>query len=242
MFKNRTSCFIRTMIMKRRTNCKLCIALPASLLLCYFKGVKNITFFNTKPKGLALSGKLLVADFQSAIASLVTMETAKYQAEQAEQATLQTIQTANSPNNGIFVTPHDIPATSQDALVRSSLDAHLKKVQSEQISKYTLAQIAQLQEEDKHKYTGKKVQITVLNREIGAVESYWYNNQTGRYSQGIMKANSVKGTIEELSFSKNLLIIKPLLASRIVLSARKYFLVSVINPETLEPLVDISIL
>ncbi len=210
--------------------------------VCYFKVVKKTLNMNNTTNDIVRSGSLLIADFQSAIANLITMETAKYAAEQAEQATIQTIETASSPNNGIYVTPYDIPLVSQEWLVQSSLDAHIKKVQAQQITTFTIAQIAQLEAEDKQKYMGKKVRIIVLNSEIGAVESYWVNNQTGQYSQGIIKARVVKGIIEDISFNKNLLIIKPLLASRLLLSARKYFLVAVINPETLEPVVSISLI
>lgn len=199
------------------------------------------SYFAGKSDKVILNGQLLVADFQSAFANLVTMETAKYAAEQSEQATMQTLQTAGA-NNGIYVTPHDIPANAQEVLVRSSLDAHIKKVQAQQIASYTAAQISQLEIDDIAKYQGKKVQITVRDLEIGAVESYWYDQKTGQESRGVIKAKTIKGTIEELSFKKNLLVIKPLLASRILLSARKYFLVSVINPETLAPLISIDLL
>ncbi len=50
----------------------------------------------------------------------------------------------------------------------------------------------------------------------------------------------IKGQIEDIAFAKNLLVVKPLLASRLFLPARKEYFVYVINPETLAPTVQIS--
>lgn len=192
--------------------------------------------------GLVTSGDALVADFQSAIANLVTMETAQYAAELSERAAIQTIQTADRGSNGLYVTPRDIPDAAQQLLLHSSVDAHIKKVQAQQIASYTAGQIAELEATDIKTYLGKKIQVDVIDQEIGAVESYWHDDKTGKESRGVIKAKTVKGIIEELSFSKNLLVIKPLLASRLILSARKFFLVSVINPTTLSPLVSIKLI
>ncbi|HUP26176.1 MAG TPA: hypothetical protein VM124_00840 [Candidatus Limnocylindrales bacterium] len=204
--------------------------------------MKKNAISTANANSIELNGRLLIADFQSAIANLVTAETAKYAAEQSEQATMQTLETVSAQNNGVYVTPRDIPQVSQEALVKSSLDAHIKKVQAEQITSYTAVQISQLEAEDKQKYIGKKMQVIVLDKDIGAIQSYWHDNQTGQSSQGLVKANAIKGVLEDMSFDKNLLIIKPLLASRLLLSARKYFLVSVVNPQTLQPIIDIRLL
>ncbi len=204
--------------------------------------MKQDKLFTGKSNSTTLSGKLLLSDFQSAIANLVTMETAKYAAEQSEQATMQTLEFVSAQNNSLYLTPRDIPRLSQEALVKSSLDAHIKKIQAQQITTYTLAQITQMETDDKQKYIGKKLRINILDQEIGAVQSYWYDDRTGQSSQGEVKASVIKGTLQDMSFNKNLLIIKPLLSSRLLLSARKYFLVSVINPQTLAPIIDINLL
>lgn len=197
---------------------------------------------NFSSGNLVSSGSELVADFQSAIANLVTMETAKYAAKQSENEAIRTIETVSSNSNGVFVTPGDIQVAAQQSLLRSSLDTHIKKVQAQQIESFTAAQISAIEQKDSNRFCGKKVHIAVADSSLNPIESYWYDDRSGQESRGVIKAKSVKGTLEEISFSKNLLIIKPLLASRMILSSRKYFVVSVINPQTLMPLVNVRFL
>lgn len=189
-----------------------------------------------------VSGSLLVSDYRSAMTNLTTVETAKYMARQSEQATIHTIESAALGNNNVFVTPGDIPATSQETLVKSSVNAHLQKVQAEQLKSFTAEQIAQMEQEDKRKYIGKKIRITVTDSAIEPVESLWFDNKTGKYHKGIIKNKVIKGLIEDIVFAKNLLVIKPLWTSRLFLPARKDYFVYVINPDTLAPAVDISLL
>ena len=179
-----------------------------------------------------------MADFVSAMTNLTTAETAKLAARQSEQATLQTIESANPQ----YVTPGDLSPEVQDQLVRSSLNAHLQKVQADQIISLTDQQLSQTEIDDKQKYIGKKARITVLDRKFQPLESYWFNDKTGQEREGVLKSKSINGIIHDLSFRKNVLLLKPTLKSRILLPDRKFIFVYVINPETLIPAVDISLI
>ena len=185
-----------------------------------------------------ITGKMLVDDFQSAMTNLTTAATANFSAEQSELATLQTIEAANPQ----YVTTRDIAPNVQQDLVRSSLNAHMQKVQAEQITTLTGQQLAQMEAEDRQKFIGKKLKITVLDKAFKPIESYWWNKNTGQYSQGTFKSSTLKGKIEDISFRKNLLIIKPTLKSRIIIPDRKFLFVYVINPQTLEPAVELALL
>lgn len=188
---------------------------------------------------MVASGESLVADYVSAITNLTTAETAKYVADKSEQDTISTIASASQ---GQFVMPQYIPPADQESLVRSSLDAHIKKVQAEQLTSFTWNQIVQMETDDKQKYVGRKVQVTILDPVNKPVESYWYNSGTGQYTSGYIKSGSVKGIIEDISIAKNMIILRPTLASRVILPNRKYYAVYVVNPQTLQPLVRIAIL
>lgn len=201
-----------------------------------------LRLFRSKLPAQLLSGPLLVSDFKSAMINLSTAETAKYVAEETEKTTMHTLQSVSTQNNPVYVTPGDIAPDIQDELVRSSLDAHLKKAQSQQISAYANNQLLEMEAKDKQGYMGKKIKITILDQKFKPVESYWQDSQTGEYRQGTIKFKSVKGIIDDLSFHKNVLVIKPSLQSRLILPQRKFFFVYVINPESLEPTVQLDLI
>lgn len=190
---------------------------------------------------LSVSGPLLLADFKFAMNNLSTAATAKYVAERSEQDTLQTINAAAARNN-VYVTPNDLSPEQQSELVRSSLNAHLQKAQSEQIVAFTDQQVAQMEAEDRSNYKGRKVRIRVTDPKFEPIESFWQDKHTGQVRQGRLKTKSIKGIIDDLSFTKNLLVLRPTLKSRLILPDRKYLVVYVINPETLVPAVEIELL
>lgn len=199
---------------------------------------KNLVFSDGQ-SAVAITGGALVADFTAAITNLSTAETAKYVAEQSELNTMSSIEAASQ---GQYVMPQYISPDDQASLVRSSLDAHIKKVQAEQLTSFTWGQIAQMEADDKQKFCGRKVRVTVLEPASQPIESYWYNNNIGQYTSGYVKSRVVKGIIDDISLSKNMIVLKPTLTSRLVLPGRKYFAVFVINPQTLSPLVDLAII
>lgn len=191
--------------------------------------------------GLVVSGELLVADFQSALVNMATADTAQFEAKRSEQIAVQAIADSPHDSNPIFITPRDIPAETQAAVAQASVDAHLKKVQAEQIASFSAAQIAQMEQEDEVKYKGKKVTIDIIDGSSQPVESIWFDNKTGQYQQTIYKKSSCKGTIQEISLTRNVLVLKPSFVSSLILPARKLFAVYVINPQTLSPAVRLHL-
>jgi len=196
-------------------------------------------FWQSKKASLPpVTGQMLVSDFQSAMTNLTTAATANYSAKRSEEETLQTIESANPE----YVTTRDIDPAIQEALVRSSMNAHMQKVQAEQINSLTEHQVAQMEEEDKQKYLGKKIQIQVIDKDFKPLESFWQDKNTGEIRQGQLKSSTIKGTIEDVAFRKNTLVIKPNLKSRLILPDRKFIFVYVINPDTLVPAVQINLI
>ena len=182
-----------------------------------------------------------MADFESAINNIATAQTAKYVARQTEQQTMQTLNQVSAQSNAVYVTPQDIAPDVQTEIARASLDAHLKKAQAAQIDAFAEQQLAETEQADKKDYIGKKVKVTIIDKPFKPVESYWFNDRTGQYDQGNVSFGSVKGLIQDLSFRKNLIVIKPTLRSRIIMPKRKFLFIYVINPETLKPAVDLAL-
>ena len=97
------------------------------------------------------SGDLLIADFQFALTNLATMDAAAAEAQYAEN-NIENALKYNNPDNGVFLTPGDISPEAADILTKSSVDAHLKKVQAQQIKNYTNSQVSQQQLQTLEKY------------------------------------------------------------------------------------------
>lgn len=196
---------------------------------------------NRTPKPV-ISGDLLVSDFISAMTNLSTAETAKYVAKQTEQQAMDELRSVTAHTNPVFVTPSDIDPNAQAHIARSSLDAHLQKAQSEQIAAYAGQQVAQTEADAAQNYRGKKVRVTILDKGFEPVESVWQDKRTGQYRQGTLKRGSVKGIIEEVSLSRNRLVIRPTLGGRLLVPDRKYFFIYPVNPETLQPAVKLTLI
>lgn len=188
-----------------------------------------------------ISGAHLVADFQIAVTNLVTMETAKLAADQSEEATMRSLESVTNGQQA-YLSPQDIPAASQDSIVRASVDAHIKKVQANEISAYTTAQVTELEKDDRRKYSRHKVRVNVIDPNKQSIQSVWFNNKTGQYNNGVIKSKTIKGIIDDVIFEKNLLILRPTLISRTLLPSRKYYFVSVINTQTMEPAVELTLI
>lgn len=190
---------------------------------------------------MPLNGDRLVADFLAALTNRIAAETAHVVAEQSEQDTLQTLASTGTAPGG-YLAPGNIPVNVQETLVRSSLDAHVKKVQAEQVKALAATQLTQMQYQNEAAYLNRRVHIRVIDSSSQPIESYWLSAQTGQESIGTVKGNTVKGVIRTIALDKNVLIIEPTLTSRLFNPARKYFLVYVINPQTLAPAVKITLL
>lgn len=185
-----------------------------------------------------LSGEQLISEFMGAMTNLTTAVTAVHTAGQSEANTIQTIKAAAS---GVYADPDNFPLTSQEALVRSSLNAHIQKVQAEQLSSMARNQITQVEAELNQSYRGKKAVVTVLDQTNQPVESYWLDSHTGKENIHQVNASKIKGIIQEISLFKNALVLKPTASSRMILPARKFFFVYIVNPKTLTPMVTISL-
>jgi hypothetical protein len=186
------------------------------------------------------SGDLLVAEFQTALNNLVTMDSAEAEAQYSE-ANIENALKYQAPQNGVFLTPQDISPEAADALVRNSIDAHLKKVQAQQIKAYASSQVSQQQQEAEQNYKGRKVKITAISNEKDIFIPLWADKRIGQLREGTFKDKTITGTIDDLALDKNLLVIKPTWVWRSVQPDRRFFLVVVINMQTLMPNVEIKL-
>lgn len=187
-----------------------------------------------------INGEQLVADFHSAILNLVTMDFAQAEAKRSEASVTEALQYATSAGNGVYITPGDITPGTADYLVKNSLDAHLKKVQAEQIQTFTLGQVESQQQEALKKYKGRKVRASRVSDSEDTFVPLWADNQTGELKPGKYNGKSVVGFVEDLSFEQNTLVLTPSLSARTINPGRKYFLVAVISLKSLEPAVKIE--
>lgn len=198
-------------------------------------------YFGWRKKRARVTGPALVADFTAALTNLATAETAKYAASQTEQQTIQTINQA-APQNSVYVTPQDMSPAMQATVARSSVDAHLKKVQAEQITAYTEQQLVQMEQAARDNYIGRKVKIKVLDRQFKPLEALWFSSKTGHSSQTAVKYKQIKGVVDDLSLRKNAVVLRPTITSKLFIPDRKFIIVYVINPANLQPAVEIELL
>ncbi|MDQ3123781.1 MAG: hypothetical protein M3Q14_03815 [bacterium] len=180
------------------------------------------------------TGDDLVADFQSAITNLLTMETANYAASQSEQSAIATI-------NRVAEEQNSTQLVDKDYIIKSSLDAHVKKAQAENITQLTITEVTRTEEEAKRYFIGKKVILNATSPQYRPFESLWFDNKSGQYKTSKMSAKSIKGKIEDLSFEKNIIVVRPRYISRLVVSSRQAFIVKVMDLDSMQLLVSINI-
>lgn len=185
-----------------------------------------------------ISGQLLLADYQTAFVSMATVETAKFEAERSENTLLAQLSTIGS---GQYLNPGSISSDLQTNVTRASLDAHIKKVQAEQLKSIGTLELLRLTEQDQADYKKRKVRINILPGQDSPLDSVWFNNQTG-YRTSTLKRKAVVGTIEEVALDKNVLVLKPNLTMRLINPELKSYLVYIIDPATLKPMVDITLI
>ena len=185
-----------------------------------------------------ISGQQLVADFQSVLLSRATADAALMAAERSET---QLMQQLNAASRGSLLNPSNLQDVDSDYVVRASLDAHIKKVQAEQLQTMTNAQISQLIMEDQLAYRGKRVRISVLDAGFEPFDAVWFDQRSG-YTTSTFRKRKIEGRIEELGFEKNLLIIKPKGLIQLINSNLQCYVAYIINPDTLRPAVEISLL
>jgi hypothetical protein len=185
-----------------------------------------------------ISGQQLVHDFQSVYIAVATAAAAHHEAEHSEHAVVEYLARATS---GTFLNPSVIAQESQPSLTKASLDAHVKKVQAEQIQAFSDAQIQQQNAKVQILYRGRKVQINVLTNGSSPIESIWLDKRTG-YRQGVVQRARLTGVIQEIHLDKNLLVVLPTRLPRLVNPNLKQYLVYIIDPLTLTPMVELTLI
>lgn len=180
----------------------------------------------------------LIQAFVGGLSNLIAVERAKYVARKTEEGVVQGLNSIYA-HNGIFVTPEDITEELGEQMVKDSVNAHLTKVQSEQISQVTKQEISNLESQVKQKYIGTKIKITVNNPKSDVVDAVLIDSRTSEYRVTRYNAKNIKGTIEDISFENNLLVIKPTLTARLIVPNRIQIHVYVIDLETMVPNIKI---
>jgi len=194
-----------------------------------------------KADGPIISGDTFMADFTAAVTNLTTAATAQSMADQSEQDALNTINYVGAQQAGSSLALNAIAPELQRAIVRSSLDAHVQKAQSEKINSFAAEEMMRMEAEMKKNYIGKKVRISIVDKAFNPLESYWWNPNTGEFDKGNVKFGNVKGIIEDISLEKDLIVIKPSLGDKILMPKRKFIVAYVIKPDTLLPAINLSL-
>jgi hypothetical protein len=184
-----------------------------------------------------LSGQALVADYQTVFVSTATIEAASYEATRSENELVQQLERISA---GTYLNPGALAATDQDAMTRASLDAHIKKVQAQQLHAMNAAQMQQLIEQDRSLYKGRKVHITVRQAASQPVDIVWFDQQNG-YRTSPARKKTIVGTVEDVLLDRNLLILRPALGPRLMNSRLQNYLVYIIDPQTFSALIDITV-
>jgi predicted transcriptional regulator len=184
---------------------------------------------------MPISGQNLLADFQTAFIAVATADAAKFEAERSEQ---EVISHLSLGNEGSYLDPKLLSDANQFDYKRASLDAHIKKVQAEQVGRLSQQQIAELIEGTRKRYRKKRARITIENLAQHPVEAVWFDQKYGQRNNVVKGKKTVVGTIETVLLDKNALILRPGLMSRLLMPSLKYYVVYVIDPDTLQPMIS----
>lgn len=186
------------------------------------------------------TGENLVQLFVNSLTNLTSMYKAKHIAESKETDLYSSLNSIN-PNNGVFISSEDISPDISDQFVKQSVDAHLSKVQSEQISHATLNEIKFLESETKYTYIGRRVIIKILDKNSDVVDAVMFDKSTNQYRVSKYNSKIIKGKIQDISFENNLLIIKPSFIARSIVPNRVFIHIYVLNLEEMKPSISIQI-
>ena len=185
-----------------------------------------------------VTGQTLISAFQTAFVNAATIQAAKYEASRSEH---QLVDELAAMSSGTYLNPGSIANVNPDALGRASLDAHIKKVQAQQLNAMSLAQLQSLIAESKESFTGRKVRINVKDSQQQPIDIVWFDQQNG-YRTSVARKRVVSGKIEDIMLDRNMLILKPGAGLRLLNGRLQNYLVYIINPDTLEPMVDITVI
>lgn len=183
------------------------------------------------------SGQQLLADFQTVFVSAATTEAAKYEAVRSENALLDHLAAAGG---GGYLNPGDLSFDAQADLTRTSLDTHIKKVQAQQLDSMNVRQLQDLQKAARETYIGCKIAVATLQPKSNAIESVWFDQRSGFHSS-VTRRRKVTGIVQDVLLDRNVLIIKPPFSARLFNSSLESYMVYVISPDSLMPMVDLTL-
>ncbi|MCA9327401.1 hypothetical protein KDA14_02625 [Candidatus Saccharibacteria bacterium] len=182
-------------------------------------------------------GAQLVADFQATMINLAGAEISAAEAAESEQLATGALRYFNGEG---VLNPSLIPSDSNAQIARASVDAHIKKIQAEQYKQMSQDQLAEKLQQTNRDYKNRPVTIRVLDPAKKPIESLWFNKQRG-FTTGTVNTKQLKAVIEEVWLDKNTLLVKPRLVSRVFEPNRKNYLVYIIDPETVQPMVELEL-
>jgi len=183
-------------------------------------------------------GIQLVADYLSTLIAVATSKAAKDEASQSEN---QIYNELSGFSKAGFLNTGGLEETLEKSIGRESLNAHIKKIQADQIKALTDSQIQALTKENLDKYVGKQVEIRSLKKDESPFDLMFFNPQSG-YKSAPYNKPAIKGKIKDVLLTKNVLMVDPSNFSKFMKSGLDSYVVYVIDPETAEPMVDINFL
>lgn len=184
------------------------------------------------------SGQQLLADYQTVFVSTATIEAAKYEAAQSESDLINHLADVSG---GTYLQPGALSSDIQADLTRTSLDTHIKKVQAQQLDSINAQQLQQLLEQDRAIYLGRKIAVTSLRPKSDAIESVWFDQRAG-FRSHVTRKRRVVGIIQDVLLDRNVLILKPTFSSRLLNNTLENYMVYVIDPNSLMPMVEFTLL
>lgn len=183
------------------------------------------------------SGQQLLADFQTAFVSAATIEAAKYEASRSENDLLDHLAAVGG---GTYLNPGELSSNTQADLTRNSLDTHIKKVQAQQLDSMNTLQLQQLLDNARTNYVGRKIIVQALQPKAGAIESVWFDQRNGFRSNPTHK-HKVTGIVQDVLLDRNVLILRPTMGTRLLNSSLENYMIYVIDPQTLLPMVNFTL-
>jgi hypothetical protein len=191
-----------------------------------------------RSKNPAGSGQQLLADYQTVFVSAATIEAAKYEANQSENDLIDHLAAVSG---GSYLQPGNLTTDVQADLTRTSLDTHIKKVQAKQLDSMNSHQLQELSTQDRALYIGRKIAVTNLRPKGDAIESVWFDQRAG-FRSHVTRKRRVVGTIQDVLLDRNVLIVKPSFSTRLFNTALESYMVYVIDPTSLMPMVEFTLL
>lgn len=192
-------------------------------------------------KNLTKPSYPLVQLYIDALTNIITSMRAKNAANLSEEELLQNLRSLGT-RNGVYMTPDQIPQDQVDGFVKESVNAHLTKVQSQQLEQTTSGIVSQSEQEAKTKYVGRKVVVTKINTKSDVFDAVYADQQyQGGFRISKYTGKQVKGKIRDIVFDKNLLVVEPSFLAKKLTPNRLFIHAYVVNLDDMTPDVTISV-